>query len=181
MTPPAPHSPMATRPLHLPRCNNLKYQRPFPFPGTVFLRCRERPPCRSSDANGIGKNPLPRGEGGPRQRVGRGMRAGTRKPAEYNRPPPVSPRRRSPGGGLDISENITLPPAFLFSHQSVPRNRLVTASPREKRFCATRWNAGDAVPYDHPKRSINTYKIRAARRPPSCLGVMGNQGFRVEA
>ena len=26
----------------------------------------------------------------------------------------------------------TLPPEFLFSHQSVPKNRLVTASPREK-------------------------------------------------
>ena len=32
----------------------------------------------------------------------------------------------------------TLPPEFLFSHQSVPKSRLATASPREKRFGCSR-------------------------------------------
>ena len=156
----------------------------FTIREAVVFRCRERPPCRSSDANGIGKNPLPRGEGGPRQRVGRGMRAGTRKSVEYNRPPPVSPRRRRPGGGLDISENIILPPAFLFSRQSVPRHRLATARncgviapgnqwifdslrgapPREKRFCATRRNAGDGVPYGEVGRYTPSCSFSAASR-----------------
>ena len=72
---------------------------------------------------------LPRGEGGPKGRV------------------------RNAGGKLKVSTNeqtsskvevqeevfrffviVRLPPAFLFSHQSVPKSRLATASPRGKHF-----------------------------------------------
>ena len=40
--------------------------------------------------------------------------------------------------GLWVPGHPMLPPAFLFSHQSVPKSRLATASPRGKRFCASR-------------------------------------------
>ena len=36
-------------------------------------------------------------------------------------------RRQRSSGGLHISKVVTLPPAFLISHQSVPKSRLVTA------------------------------------------------------
>ena len=78
--------------------------------------------------------PFPRGEGGPRQRVGRGMRAENRKSVRHIRPTRRLAMRLNTGISLDIYKTRTLPPAFLFSHQSVPKSRLVTASPRGKRF-----------------------------------------------
>ena len=67
-----------------------------------FHRCRKA----------SGKNPLPRGEGGPRQRVGRGMRAETGKSAPPCRPTPmlvVVTRSRSSGFRLpNVTARIPL-------------------------------------------------------------------------
>ena len=84
------------------------------------------------------------------------------------------------------------PPAFLFSHQSVPKSRLVTARncgviapgnhwiydslrgapPREKRFGATRRNAGDGVPYG-VDNCLATIEGPATKPPPSLRGPPG--------
>ena len=88
------------------------------------------------------RNPLPRGEGGPPERSSE--KAG---------------RERNAGGNLKVyatyrpeirldfdeahrkSQHFSYPrflPAFLFSHQSVPKSRLATASPRGKRLGCSR-------------------------------------------
>ena len=71
--------------------------------------------------------PSPGGRVARQSRVGRGIRAATRKPVQHNRPPPELPPRQHPGGGLHIFQITTLPPAFLISHPSVPKSRWATA------------------------------------------------------
>ena len=105
----------------------------------LYLNCRERPPCRSAGCPHATTaprrirtefpNPLPRGEGGPKGRV---RNAGGNMKVSKKRTD-LHPSRSS-GGGLQIFIIVRLPPAFLISHQSVPKSRLVTASPRGKRL-----------------------------------------------
>ena len=92
-----------------------------------------------------GKIPSP---GGRVARVsGAGEECGRKPESPYHLTDLLQGRSSCPGVGLWIFCHPALPPAFLFSHQSVPKSRLATASPREKRFGAARRNAGDGVPY----------------------------------
>ena len=98
----------------------------------LYLNCRERPPCRSagctSETAAAGRirtefpNALPRGEGGPKGRV---RNAGGNMKVSKKRTD-LHPSRSS-RGGLQIFIIVRLPPAFLISHQSVPKSRLATA------------------------------------------------------
>ena len=88
------------------------------------------------------RNPLPRGEGGPPERSSE--KAGRERNAGGNLKVRTTYR---PGIRLDFDEAHRksqhfsyprFPPAFLFSHQSVPKSRLATASPRGKRLGCSR-------------------------------------------
>ena len=159
--------------------------RPYDHAETFDGIRRERPPCRSPDAAGIGipaasrrwdvedavpydftklcnrirrggaltRPPPQRGgkipsPGGRVARVsGSGEECGRKSESPHNITDLLQGRSLWLGVGLCIFKIVTLPPAFLFSHQSVPKSRLATASPRGKRFGAARRNAGDGVPY----------------------------------
>ena len=75
--------------------------------------------------------PFPRGEGGP-EGVGRGMRAITCNMVQCIRPT----TRLNIGKRLYVFSIVVFPPAFLFSQESAPKSRFLTASPRGKRFGA---------------------------------------------
>ena len=75
----------------------------------------------------------------PGERVapkGSGEEFGQQSESQYQRTDLLS--SRTLGGGLQISVIVRLPPAFLISHQSVPKSRLATASPRGKRWALPR-------------------------------------------
>ena len=91
-----------------------------------------------------GKNSLSRGEGGPRQRVGRGMRAVIYKSVQHNRPIPgviVGTRSRS----LDFLSSSITARIPLQSWKSLLAISM-TASPRGKRFRAPRRESGRENP-----------------------------------
>ena len=107
--------------------------------------------------------------GGPRQRVGRGMRAATRKLRIHKRPTRSLDTRFSVKAGLCVSGHRTFSPAFLFSQKSVPKSRFLPASPRGKQFSAPagRWK------YEKPPRKSGAVPIdySPAGAPPSPLGL----------
>ena len=98
----------------------------------LYLNCRERPPCRWAGCPHATTAPrrirtefpnsLPRGVGGAKGRV---RNAGGNMKVSKKRTD-LHPSRSS-GGGLQIFIIVRLPPAFLISHQSVPKSRLATA------------------------------------------------------
>ena len=91
-----------------------------------------------------------------------GIREEIYKSKQHNRPPPKLPLRQHPGGGLHISEIITLPPAFLISHQSVPKSRLATAR-----------NCGVIAPGNHWIYD----SLRGAPPPGEAIGAYAPKGF----
>ena len=80
-------------------------------------------------------NPSPGGKVAPK---GSDEECGRRPESSYNITDLLHGWISLPGVGLCVSGHPTLPPAFLISHQSVPKSRLVTASPRGKRLGCSR-------------------------------------------
>ena len=113
----------------LPQENRKRTRRDTP-PGVSGPRCKQKGQVKISAF----PNALPRGEGGPRR--GSGEEFGQESESQYKQTDLL--KSRSAGGGLQISLIVRLPPAFLISHQSVPKSRLATASPPGEAMGASR-------------------------------------------
>ena len=123
---------------------------------------RGRRPRRPTAPKGR-ENPFPRGEGGP-EGVGRGMRVETLKVVQHNRPIPgldiVPPSRSLRFRSSNVTARIPL--------QSEKRSfgtAFLTASPRGKLFCASRWAVREAGPYVFYRTFPENRRGRRPRRP----------------
>ena len=110
------------------------------------------------------QNPFPRGEGGPPERKrgksGSDEECGRKAESLYSISDLLSGCWSYECGGLQFSEIYKLPPAFLISHQSVPKSRLATAR-----------NCGVIAPGNHWIYD----SLRGAPPPGEAIGVLPHQ------